>query len=594
MKHVKTFLSMFGQMVQILDKKQKKQGVVLFFLMLVVSLLEMLGVSVIVPFVITMLEPEKILQNRYVAPIVNYLNITEYKQFMMLVAGAIIVTYVVKNAFILFVNYYQSNYRNQLEKDLNIKMLSSYMRRPYTFFINTNSADILRGINGDIMNVASVVDGFSLIFSEGLTCLIIGIFLVGMNPFMAVSLLVIVGITAIVIILGFKKKVRQCGEQTREAFADKLKKINHAVYGIKEIMVSNRRSFFVDEFESAAQKAAESNTRYLWIGKTPNRLIEIVFIGGLLLLVTVSYQETGNNVTFVTQLSAMGIAAVRILPSISSLTNGMNSLVYLRPSLEAAYENLVEANRRQEEPIEEKNKEGKDNQTVAFHSGISVNHISWRYQKELPWVLKDLCMEIHKGEAVALIGESGAGKSTLADILLGLFKPESGSIFADERDIFRMGACWPRMIGYVPQTVFLTDDTIRNNVAFGIPGEEVEDQKVWDALEQAQLTSTVKKLDRGIESIVGERGISLSGGQRQRIAIARALYHDPDILILDEATSALDSDTENAIMETIERLQGKKTLVIIAHRLSTIRNCDRIYEIKNGKAVVRKHEEVFG
>lgn len=589
MKHVKTFLSMFGQMVQILDKKQKKQGVVLFFLMLIVSMLEMLGVSVIVPFVITMLEPDKILQNQYVAPVVNYLNITEYKQFMVLVAGAIIVTYVIKNMFILFVNYYQSNYRNQLEKDLNIKMLSSYMRRPYTFFINTNSADILRGINGDIMNVASVVDGFSLIFSEGLTCLIIGIFLIGMNPFMAVSLLVIVGITAIVIILGFKKRVRQCGEQTREAFAEKLKKINHAVYGIKEIMVSNRRSYFLDEFESAAQKAAESNTRYLWIGKTPNRLIEIVFIGGLLLLVTVSYQETGNNVTFITQLSAMGIAAVRILPSISSLTNGMNSLVYLRPSLEAAYENLVEVNRQQEIPIEEK-----PEQTISFRSGITVDHISWRYQRELPWVLKDLYMEIHKGEAVALIGESGAGKSTLADILLGLFKPESGMILADDKDIFRMGTCWSKMIGYVPQTVFLTDDTIRNNVAFGIPVGEVEDQKVWVALEQAQLAATVKKLDHGIESIVGERGISLSGGQRQRIAIARALYHDPDILILDEATSALDSDTENAIMETIERLQGKKTLVIIAHRLSTIRNCDRIYEIKNGKAIVRKHDEVFG
>lgn len=588
MKNVKTFFSMFRKLIRILDRKQKRQGIILFFLMLIVSLLEMLGVGVIVPFVLTMLEPEKIMGNRFIAPLVAELGITEYKQFMYLIGISIVIIYFVKNGFILLVNYYQSNYRNQLEKVLNVKMLSSYMKRPYIFFVNTNSADILRGVNSDIMNVASAVDGFSNIFSEGLTCLIIGTFLISLNPFMAISLLSIVGITAIAIVLKFKKKVGVCGEQTREAFADKLKRINHAVNGIKEIVVADRKSYFVDEFEAAAQKAAVSNTKYLWISKTPSRLIEVIFIGGLITIVTASYQETGSNVEFITQLSAMGIAAVRILPSISSLAGGINSLVYLRPSLEAAYENLSEADKYGAELKDEKKE-----RDFSFKESILINHISWRYRTGLPWVLEDLCMEIHKGDAVALIGESGAGKSTLADILLGLFQPESGMIEVDGRDIRQMGGFWSEMIGYVPQTVFLTDDSIRKNVAFGIPDEEIDDFKVWKALELAQIDDTVKKMEHGLDSLAGERGISLSGGQRQRISIARALYHNPDILILDEATSALDSDTEDAIMKTIEVLQGKKTLIIIAHRLTTIRNCNRIYEIRGGKAVLRTHREVF-
>ena len=288
----------------------------------------------------------------------------------------------------------------------------------------------------------------------------------------------------------------------------------------------------------------------------------------------------GNNLEFVTALGAIGIAAVRILPSVSTLTNGMNGLVYMRPSLEAAYDNLMEADRYQH-TVESVEIDSPDK--MEFCDSIQVDHISWRYQKDLPLVLKELDLEICKGESVALIGESGAGKSTLADILLGLLKPESGRVLVDGTDISSIQSSWSRMIGYVPQMVFLIDDTIRQNIAFGISEEEIDDEKVWNALEEAQMRSVVESMG-GLDVIVGERGIKLSGGQRQRIAIARALYHDPDILILDEATSALDTDTESAVMEAIDALQGRKTLIIIAHRLSTIQNCDKVYEIRDRKA----------
>lgn len=580
MKNVKTFFSMFGKLVQILNGKQRRDGIILFFLLMIVSLLEMLGVGVIVPFIITMLEPEKIMTNQYIAPVIELFHIEGYGQIMYVISGGIIVIYVVKNVFILYVNYYQSKYRNRLEKELNVKMLSSYMKRPYTFFLQTNSAEIIRGVNGDIVNVVSVLDGYSSIFSEGLTCFVIGIFLICMNPFMALSLLVVAGITALMIILGFKGITGKCGVQTREAFAEKLKHMNQAVNGIKEISVAQRKHYFVQQFAVSAQKAAESNTTYLWISKTPSRLIETVFIGSLLIVVTISYGASGNNLEFVTALGAIGIAAVRILPSVSTLTNGMNGLVYMRPSLEAAYDNLMEADRYQH-TVESVEIDSPDK--MEFCDSIQVDHISWRYQKDLPLVLKELDLEICKGESVALIGESGAGKSTLADILLGLLKPESGRVLVDGTDISSIQSSWSRMIGYVPQMVFLIDDTIRQNIAFGISEGEIDDEKVWKALEEAQMRSVVESMG-GLDVIVGERGIKLSGGQRQRIAIARALYHDPDILILDEATSALDTDTESAVMEAIDALQGRKTLIIIAHRLSTIQNCDKVYEIRDRKA----------
>ncbi len=580
MKNVKTFFSMFGKLVQILNRKQRRDGIILFFLLIIVSLLEMLGVGVIVPFIITMLEPEKIMTNQYVAPIIDLFQITDYRQFMYVVSGGIIVIYVAKNVFILYVNYYQSRYRNRLEKDLNVKMLSSYMKQPYTFFLRINSAEIIRGVNSDITNVASIVDSYSSILAESLTCMVIGIFLVCMNPFMALSLLAVAGITALVIIMGFKGITGRCGTQTREAFSEKFKHMNQAVNGIKEISVAHRKPYFVQQFADSAQKAAESNTTYLWISKTPSRLIETVFIGSLLIVVTVSYGMAGNNLEFVTALGAIGIAAVRILPSVSTLTNGMNGLVYMRPSLEAAYDNLMEADRYQH-TVESVEIDSPDK--MEFCDSIQVDHISWRYQKDLPLVLKELDLEICKGESVALIGESGAGKSTLADILLGLLKPESGRVLVDGTDISSIQSSWSRMIGYVPQMVFLIDDTIRQNIAFGISEEEIDDEKVWNALEEAQMRSVVESMG-GLDVIVGERGIKLSGGQRQRIAIARALYHDPDILILDEATSALDTDTESAVMEAIDALQGRKTLIIIAHRLSTIQNCDKVYEIRDRKA----------
>lgn len=595
MENVKTFLTMYKQLTSILNRKQKRKGIILIFILILVSLLEMLGISVVIPFIIAMLDPATLLENKYVAWTVDFLQLSNYNNLLLMVALIIIGVYIAKNTVILLANYYQADYRNTLEKDLSVKMLSSYMKRPYTFFLDTNSADILRGITSDTSSIATVLDSYSGLFAEGLTCLFIGIFLISLNPFLAFSLMAVTGMSAIVMVAGFKKKTGECGRRTREAFSERYQCAYQAVSGIKEITVMQRKKSFVKQFELASEKACRYNTSYLFIGKAPNRLIETIFVGSMLILVCANVKGGNASTNYISSLGTMAIAAVRILPSISSLANYMNTLVFNRIALAEAYQNIMNAEKedRQNSGLHVDGEIIDKKDTVKFSKLLSIDHIKWQYKENLPWVMEDLSLEISKGESVAFIGESGAGKTTLADIILGLLEPQGGQVRADGADIFRILPQWAKVIGYVPQSVFLLDDTIRNNVAFGLSEEEIDDTLIWSALEQAQIRKMVEGLERGLDTMVGERGVRFSGGQRQRIAIARALYYNPDILILDEATSALDSETESAVMEAIDALQGIKTLIIVAHRLTTIRKCDKIFEIKNGQAYLVDKAEVF-
>lgn len=598
MQNVKTMLEMFRQLMFILNKKQQKQCILLFFLLLITATLETLGVSVVIPFILALLSPEELMSNQYIQMLMRWFTLESYIEMLFLTAFLIIFVYILKNAIIILANYYQLTFRNNIEKDLSILMLNSYINRPYTFFLKTNSGKMMRGINNDMVNVATVVDSFSGLIAEILTCILIGIMLIYINPFMAIGLVLLAGITGLIIILSFKKKTAECGKITREAFAKRYQFIQQPLNGFKEISVIKKQAFFVDKFKSAADNACHYNTIYLFISKMPGRIIETVFIGGLLILACLNIRQEGDNVKYVAQLGAMGIAAVRILPSISSITAYINGLVFSRLALESAHDNIKEA---RSYIIENKtgsmneNKEAEKDKPVFDSDGekeeLLIEDISWQYDGGKGNVLEHLSLTIKKGEAIAFVGESGAGKTTLADVILGLLHPQEGTVSYCGTDIFSVPYEWAKVVGYVPQEIFLTDDTIRNNVALGIPEDMVDDNKVWKALEQAQLKLFVEELDNKLDTIVGERGIKFSGGQRQRIAIARALYYNPQILVLDEATSALDNETEADVMKAIEELLGKKTLIIIAHRLSTIEHCDKVYEIKEGKAVMQTKKD---
>lgn len=615
MRNVKTLIRMFQQLIYILDRKQQQKSVLLLALFFVSALLETLGVSVVIPFIVALTSPDTLMEYAIVRNISGKFGVETEKELLLLVGIGLILVYIVKDSMIMLANYIQLRFRNGIERDLSVLMLKSYLSREYMYFVETNSSDVMRGVSGDISNVAQIIDQFSMLFAETLTCVLLGVFLVYLDPLFALGLLLLALATALLIILAFKKKNAECGRQCREAYSKRYQYIYQPINGYKEISVSQRKQYFIDQFQKEADRACRFNTQYLFICKLPTRVINTVFISGLVILVCIMVVFGNSRVTdqLVTVLGAVAVATVRILPALSNITASMNGLVYNRLSLEEAHQNISLARMREKKLVgkEEDAQTGKGglceeqkldagckdqrdsgdaigHKYEGFQTELTVRNVWWRYPEGEKNVLEDTSITIRKGEAVALIGESGAGKTTLADIILGLLYPQKGEVLVDGVDIYSIPKQWAKMIGFVPQNVFLIDDTVRHNVAFGIYEDEIEEEKIIRALKSAQIYDFVQGLPHGLDTMVGEGGIKFSGGQRQRIAIARALYDNPDILILDEATSALDNETESAVMQSIDALKGTKTLIIIAHRLSTIQNCNKVYEVKDGKAVLQE------
>ena len=593
---LKTFFVMVRQLFYIMTVKQKRKSILLFFVILVGAAFETLGVSAILPFIEAMLTPDELRQKWYVKLIIDFLGIDNSQMIMIVVGLGVICIYILKNLYLTLSIYFQASFRYRFQKELSTRMLRAYMKRPYSYYLNVNSAEVLRGIGGDVNGVFGVFEDIFKLISELLTVCLIGIFLFYTDFLMAGGVLAIAVIAFLLIVIGFKKMLTGAGEKARRASTISNKYAYQAVNGIKEILVMRRSDYFVKKYDGAYEQFRVTEQLNSFLRQCPERIIETVCVGGLIGIVCVRLGLGVDAAVFVPQLATFALAAFRILPSISRMIGNITGLIYQRPNLEVAYNNLreVEEFEKQLKLLKIADKEFKDMKTLHFNSVLNLNGIDWKYPGSATEVLHDLSLTIHKGEAIAFIGASGAGKTTLADIILGLFRPNKGSVTVDGKDIFSIPEQWAKIIGYVPQSVFLLDDTIRNNVSFGLEEESVNDEQIWQALELAQLKRFVEGLPYQLDTVVGERGIKFSGGQRQRIAIARALYYNPDILILDEATAALDNETEKAVMEAIESLQGLKTLIIVAHRLSTVKNCNKIYEIKDGKAIVKRKVEIFG
>lgn len=600
MEDVKTFFRMIGQVNYILTKSQKKKFVGLFFLGLGSALFETIGVSAILPFIQAILTPEIIMEEKHIAYVLDILHITDTMNVIVLCGIGIMLVYLIKNVYLIGANYLQTSFRCHFHEDISIRLLNSYLKRPYSYFITTTSSAIIQSIQNDSNSVYDILSTLYLLSSQLLTIIMLGAVLIYSDFFMALSILAITVICFLVVIEGFKKKLAKYGTVSRKASEQQYKYLYQSITGNKDIKVMQRDSFFVANFNTATQKVTKANLVFSFITSLPEKIIETVCISGIIGIVCLRIVMGIDVMNFIPKLAVFAVAAFRILPAASKCVGYFQTLVFYRPSLEAAYADMVAFNEYEKEMQLYYQKEQRriesiqrNTENLQFEKEFTIDHIDWKYENSKEYVIKDLSLTIHKGEAVALIGASGAGKTTLADIILGLLRPEKGEVQIDGIDIFAIPKIWSNIIGYVPQSVFLTDDTIRNNITFGVEEAEVKEEDVWKALEWAQLKDYVEHLPDGLETQVGERGIRFSGGQRQRIAIARALYHNPDILVLDEATSALDGETEKALMEAIDSLHGKKTLIIIAHRLSTIKNCDKIYEIKEGKAQLVDHAQLF-
>lgn len=596
--NINALRNILRQLNYILSRNQKKSCILVFFCMMIGSGLELLGVSAIYPFLQMMLDSEELKKTWYVRWIYRVRPDIEDITVLLVMGAAIILVYIFKNLFMLALAYIENAFAARFERKLSTVMLKAFMKRPYEFFLNTNSGNITRSITVDVGGVYQVILNIFTIMSEMLTIALLGAYLLVSDFMMAVSALVLALVCLCVVTFGLKRKMKRAGSVARMAIAQSKQNANHAIMGIKEIKVSDRAGHFVKKYEDAAKLNEKATLTNAFISACPDRILEGVGIGGLMGIVCVKILIGTDLRTFIPVLGAFAMAAFKILPSTSKISARINSIVFYQQHLQATYDNLKAANEYEADLDSyirsSMNTLGEQGEKIKFSQCIEVNGIKWKYLNTKENVLDNLSIRINKGESVAFIGPSGAGKTTLADILMGLLKPQEGSVKMDGIDIFAIPHQWAKIIGYVPQSVFLIDDTIRNNVAFGVDANDISDEKIWWALERAQLKDFVERLPAGLDMIVGERGIKFSGGQRQRVAIARALYENPDILVLDEATASLDNDTETAVMEAIDALQGQKTLIIVAHRLSTIRNCDKIYEIKDGVAELCNKEEIIG
>lgn len=590
------FKTVIKQLNYILSEKQKRKSVLVTFFMVVGAGVELLGVSTIYPFLQIILDSDAIQSKWYIKWITNLFPDISRKSLLILLSIIIIVIYISKNLFMLLSAYVQNMYAAEFKKECSISVLDAYLKRTYEFFLNTNSSIILRGIGPDINGVYNILLVCFTVLAEAINVIVLGIFLFKTDPFISLCAMVLASICFGAIVFGFKGKMKSAGQEMRRNTALKDQYSYQAVNGIKEITVLDRRKNFVDKFKKAAEVDARITVINGFISACPDRILEGVCIAGFMGIVCIEILIGKDLNTFIPILGTFAVGAFRILPSISKISSRLNSIVFYRPCLQSTYDNLRairEYDQNNEDESDNNDEQSTAYSLISFEIKIEIKNICWKYLNAKENVLHDLSLTIHKGESIAFIGASGAGKTTLADMIMGLLKPQSGTVKMDGIDIFSIPHQWCKIVGYVPQTVFLIDDTVRSNVAFGLEREEICDDMVWEALEQAKLREFVQNLPHGLDTIVGERGVKFSGGQRQRIAIARALYENPDILVLDEATSALDHETETAVMESIDALQGSKTLIIVAHRLSTIRNCDKVYEIKDGIAVEKRKEEIF-
>lgn len=565
----------------IFTARQKAEIFWLFVIICIGSGLELMGVSVILPIINGIMAPDKMLEEPVYIWIYERFHMTSVRPLIMLLLVSLIVVYVVKNTFLIYMYNKQYKFIFENQRVLADRMVKCYMSQPYLFHVSKNSAELLRNINEDTGNFFGALQAGIKLLTELMVCFVLGVYLLIKDKTITISVICLLAIMLWLSVKVYKKNLVRMGARNRFYQMSLNKWVQQSFGGIKEVKILNKEKFFYDKYDEAYRGHAKSEYTYHTLLMIPKPILETMCICGLLGAIAIKFWWRGADITyFVPILSVFAIAAFRLLPSFNRITEYLGTILYQKSAITSIYEDLKEI----DELNAQKQEKNKLEKAIRFQNKIEIKDLTFSYPGAEKEVLKDLNLEIRKKSSVAFIGHSGAGKTTLADILMGLLKPAKGDVCVDGVSIFEGLDSWHQIIGYIPQTIYLMDDTIKNNIAFGIEEKEIDPARLKYAVEQAQLSQLIEELEFGLDTKIGEMGVRLSGGQRQRIGIARALYHNPEILVLDEATSALDNETEKAVMDAIETLHGKMTLIIIAHRLSTIKDCDYVYEIGDGRA----------
>ena len=571
---------------ELLSKKDRFKFFVLFFLLLIATILEVIGVGIIPIFISAISSPDQFLNNSHAKPFLSILNITDSKG--LLIKGGLLVVsiYFIKALYTIYVHYLKSKFIYEQFQNFSTKLFKKYLLSPYIFHLYRNSSELIRNLTTETSLIANnILQPSLVILMNGLIALGILILLLVVEPLITLATVGFLCGSGGLLLFVLKNKTQHYGKVASKERARMIQEINEGIGGLKEITIMRREEQFFNNF-----KQFVSNLKIAEIFKNLSihsikPVIEFIAITGMIIIAIVMFVQEREFSAIIAILTLFGAAAIRLMPMVSQIFSQLNSIRYHKYALDPVY-NDIKGSKFDTGNKDFDNKFGK---RINFHNKIKFENVSYSYPNSHEKALNDINFTIHKGDFIGLIGSSGAGKTTLVDTILGLLEPQSGRIIVDNIDMTDSENKGHLNFGYVPQFIFLSDDTLRNNIAFGLPENKISNEKIEYAVKASRVSSFINELQDGIHTKIGERGVRLSGGQRQRIGIARAIYNNPDILILDEATSALDNNTEQEILTEIELLRGKVTVIMIAHRMSTIVNCDKIYKLENGRIVKELH-----
>lgn len=569
-------MKLFNKIKKIIELTNSKSSIlIIIFLMIINMSLEFLGLGIMIPILTLIIGSDSSSNPEIINLIINYFGNPDQKTLLIWAVIFMLGFYFFKTVFQIFINWKIAEFNGNLTRILQTKLYNGYLAKSYLFHLDRNSSELLYNIQSEINYLSHVTQAGLAIIGDMFLMLGIFLLLVLVNPSLAIFTLSVYFLFGKFLDYFTKNKLSQLGNLREIHENSMFKNVLQALGGIKDVILYRKRTYFSKNFDFHANKRKSvfvSQGVIMQIPKLYYEFLSILIIAVIILFFVFSSEDLTQ---LMPTIGLFMLAAIRIMPSANKLSASMQTIKFNIDVVNRVYDEL--------KMIDKALISNNFSKKLAFDNVIEIKNLKFSYPKQEQTTINNFNFSIKKGETIGFIGESGAGKSTLIDIILGILKLSSGEILVDGKNIYNNLSGWQAQIGYVSQSVFLLDDTIKRNVAFGIPENEIDENKVLDSLKSANLNVFISSLENGINTIVGERGSKLSGGQRQRIGLARALYNNPSVLVLDEATSALDNKTESEVMKAIIDLKREKTILIIAHRLSTISNCDRVYSISNNK-----------